>query len=141
MPKRILIIGILFCLNGLSAGWGIISDFIQSGSVLGELVIDTTTVQVFSLPIGIGLVMGRQWAQWWARILIVVGYIFSVASIIVAIVSPDKVYLSWFGQSYTGNWKVPLFAALMVILIIILICMHRLLYSAKATDYFNRFNY
>ena len=140
MPKRIVIIGILFCLNGLLALWGIVSNFIQSGSVMGELVIDTSTVQVLSLPIGIGLLLGRQWSQWWARILIVVGYVFCIASIIVAVISPEKVYMSWFGQSFTGNGKVPLFLTLIVVLIIILVCMHRLLYSQKAKDYFNRRN-
>ena len=140
MPKRILIIGILFLLNGLFALWGIISEFIQSGSVLGELVITTNTVQVLSLPIGIGLLMAKQWSRWWARILIVVGYIFCITSIIVAIVSPEKVYMSWFGQSFTGNWKVPIFLTLTVLLTIILVCMHRLLYSQKADSYFNNLN-
>ena len=138
MPKRILIIGILFCINGLFALWGIVSDFMQSGSVFGELVIDTTTVQVFSLVIGIGLLMGRQWSQWWARLLIVVAYIFCLTSVIIAIISPEKIYISWFGQSYAGNWKLPLFLTLTALLIIVLGCMHWLLYSQKATMYFRR---
>jgi len=138
MPKRILIIGILFCLVGLISIWGIISNLIQSGSVLSELVIDINTIQALALPIGIGLLMRRQWSQWWARLAIVVGYVFCLMSVFVAVISPEKVYFTWFNQSITGDWKIRFFLASMLLIISMLVCINRLLYSEKAKNYFNQ---
>ncbi len=135
MPKRIVIIGILFCLNGLLALWGIVSNFIQSGSVMGELVIDTSTVQVLSLPIGIGLLLGRQWSQWWARILIVVGYVFCIASIIVAIASPENAYFTGFNRNLKGTSALPYVIVPLLALAGVLVLIYRLLYSPKTNDY------
>ncbi|RYD49041.1 MAG: hypothetical protein EOP85_02385, partial [Verrucomicrobiaceae bacterium] len=66
MPKRILIIGILFCLNGLAAGWDMVSAPFENRFSLN--------LAVLMLPVGIGLLRGRDSSRRWANVWIVLGF-------------------------------------------------------------------
>jgi hypothetical protein len=61
MPKRVLIIGLQFCLGGLSAIWDMLFGLFHSriGFNFGELL----------LPVGIGLLRGKPTSKWWAGIV------------------------------------------------------------------------
>lgn len=63
MPKRVLIIGLLFCLSGILAIWDVLSGICQNRLSLNFAVL--------LLPVGIGLLRGRQRSQWWARFCII----------------------------------------------------------------------
>jgi len=130
MPKRIIIVGILFCLGGALAIWEVLSGLFQSHIYLN--------FAVFLLPVGIGLLRGKLRSQWWARFWIILGYIFCVILVVLAIVSPRNAHASWFGREIAGSQAIPYILLFSALLAVSLVVMHRLLYSEKAVAYFNK---
>jgi serine/threonine protein kinase len=130
MPKRIIIIGILFCLGGFSAIWDVLSDIFRSHINLN--------FAVFLLPVGIGLLRGKPRSQWWARFWIILGYILCALSVVVVIVSPENAHASWFDSEIRGSAAIPYVLLMLALLAVALIAVHKLLYSEKAQIYFKR---
>ena len=130
MPKRIIIIGILFCLGGLLAIWEVLSDLFQSHINLN--------FAVFLLPVGIGLLRGKPRSQWWARFWIILGYIFCVVLVVIVVVSPGNAHASWFGREIRGSSAVPCALLVSALFAAFLSVLHRLLYSKRAITYFHQ---
>lgn len=128
MPLRILIIGILFCLGGLSAIWDVLSSLFRSHINLNFAVL--------LLPVGIGLLRGRPSSQWWARFWIILGYIMCIAMVVLVISSPANAHASWFGRRIEGPSAVPYAIVVATLAALFLFALHKLLYSPKATAYF-----
>lgn len=127
MPKRVLLIGILFCLGGVLAIWDVVSDLSR-----GHIDIN---LAVFLLPVGIGLLKGKRTSQWWARLWVILGY---VACFLLATASPENVTASWFGREMKGDAAVPYVVSVAVAFALALLVIHRLLYSEKAMAFFSR---
>lgn len=128
MPRRILIIGILFCLCGILAIWDIIDGFLHSHIRLN--------LAIFMLPVGIGLLRGKKSSQNWARVWIVLGYAICGIITIVGICFPKFVNFKFFDITINGNAAVPYLLLCMLLFLTLLITLHKLLYSMKACDYF-----
>lgn len=141
MPKRIFIIGNLFCLVGFFGIWNLATDLYQLIMNVTQWNLDLSKIlAVLLLPIGISLLLGQAWAQWWARLSIVVAFVFCLVSIVFAIASPEDTYFNGFNQSLTGISALPYVITPFLILTSVLVFMYRLLYSNKANTYFNRIN-
>ena len=130
MPKRIITIGVLFCLGGALAIWEVLSDLVQSHINLNFAVL--------LLPVGIGLLRGKLSSQWWARFWIILGYILCALLVVLVIMSPDNANASWFGREITGSSAVPYVLVISALLAVFLVVIHKLLYSEKAIAYFNQ---
>jgi hypothetical protein len=130
MPKRVLIIGLLFCLGGILAIWTVVSDLARSHINLNFAVL--------LLPVGIGLLRGRASSQWWARFWIILGYIFSGLLVTLAIAFPESIHTTWFKEEIRGSAAVPYVIGLSVLACVPLVILHRLLYSEKAIAFFRR---
>ena len=130
MPKRIFIIGVLFCLSGVLAIWDVLADILQSHINLN--------FAVFLLPVGIGLLRGSLRSQWWARFWIILGYILCVVLVEMVIVSPGSSHVIWFGREIRGSSAVPYDLLFITLNAALLYVLHRLLYSEKAIAYFSQ---
>ena len=129
MPRRIIIIGILFCLGGALAICEVLSDLFQSHINLNFAVL--------LLPVGIGLLRGKPRSQWWARFWIILGYIVCTLLAVVVIAFPRNAHASWFGREIRGSEAVPYALLVSALFAGFLIVLHKLLYSEKAMAYFN----
>ena len=133
MPKRILVIGMLFSFLGLISVMNITSGLLNS-----QLYKDPF---VLLLPIGLGIIKRQLWAQWCARFCIILGYILCSAFTVMAISSPKNgaFTFGWFGRSYTfAGYEGTFFLVLLIVLLLVSLgLMHKLLYSEKAKDYFH----
>ena len=130
MPKRILVIGLLFVLLGVLAIWDIVEAAMHRR-------IDINFA-AFCLPVGVGLLRGKASSQWWARFWFFVGYVAVVALICLALASPQNVHASWFEHELDGRRAVPWAIGIGLALGLLLVFLHCLLYSARATSYFRR---
>jgi hypothetical protein len=128
MPKRVIIIGLLFCLAGGSAIWNVISGFFHS-----EL---RWNFGVLMLPVGIGLLRGRQQSQWWARFWIVLGYAGCAFLGLSVFMSHQASRVTLFGNEIRGSNAVICTVLVSLGVAGILIVIHRLLYSPIACEYF-----
>ena len=130
MPKRILVIGTLFCLGGVLAIWDVIADVFQARINLN--------FSVCLLPVGMGLLKGKPSSQKWARFWVILGYIFCVFMTSFVIVSPESASVTWAAQEIRGTEALPYAFSVIALLAISLVVIHKLLYSEKALAYFNR---
>ena len=130
MPKRVLVIGLLFCLGGISSIWDMLSDLFQS-----RLSFD---FGVLLLPVGIGLLRGKQSSQWWARFWIILGYILCGLLVILVPLWPGSASAMWFNTKLQGPEAVPYVIGMALFLAVLLFVLHRLLYSEKANRFFQR---
>jgi len=130
----------IFSFFGLVASWNIVSSLLKS-----QIYPDIT---VILLPIGLGIIKGQLWAQWWARFLILLGYIvcFLFAAMILlspkgataqwTIMSTENPNAKWLNQSFTGTEAALYIIVTLTVVVTILGIMHWALYSEKAKDYF-----
>jgi len=130
MPKRILIIGILFCLAGASAIWEVVSDLFRSHV--------NFNFAVFLLPVGIGILKGKRSSQWWGRFWIILGYISCGLLAGASLLWPGNVTADQFGRAIQGREAVPYVIGVAVLFAILLVIIHRLLFSDTSQVYFNR---
>ncbi len=132
MPKRVLIIGLLFVLGGVLAIWSIIEAAMHNRISLN--------FGVFLLPVGIGLLRGRASSQWWARFWIILGYITLVALGCLVFAYPQyaEVKVTWFDTQIQGNRAIPYAFGLLALFVIFLGICHRLLYSPKACQFLSK---
>lgn len=128
MPLRVLIIGLLFCLAGLAAIWEVVADLFRD-----HLNIN---LGVFLLPVGVGLLRGRLSSRGWAGFWIVLGIVGCAALIIAALLYPENMKVSWFDRGIRGTTAVPYAIAIATAMAMLLYLVRRLLYSPKATAYF-----
>ena len=128
MPKRIIIIGLLFCLGGLFAIWDVVSGLFHDRLSINFAVL--------LLPVGIGLLRGKSRSQWWARFWIILGYITCAALVILPILSPRSVHAEWFDTKLHGPEAVPYVIGIGLVSAVLLFILHKLLYSEKANRFF-----
>jgi len=130
MPKRILIIGILFCLAGVFAAWDIISGLTRSHLNLN--------FAVFSLPVGIGLLRGREKSRRWARFWIILGYIACGLLIVLSALNPGNAQATFFDKSLSGPPALLVIYPMAVAAAGILYIINRLLFSVRSNEHFGR---
>ena len=128
MPKRILIIGLFFCVGGILAIWDVVSAVFQSSLYLN--------FGVFLLPVGIGLLRGKPSSQWWARFWIIIGYLGCGLLVVVPVVWPGSAHVTWFDIQLRGPEAVPYVIGMGLFFAALLVVEHRLLYSEKANRFF-----
>lgn len=130
MPKRILLIGLLFCLGGVGAIWVILADLFASRI--------NVNFAVLLFPVGGGLLRGKRSSQWWAGFWIILGYIICALLLVIALVSPDAAYVTWFQREIRGPEAVPSVVAIGILFLLLFAALHMLLYSEKASSYFEQ---
>ena len=130
MPKRILIIGILFCSGGAFAIWEVVSDLFRSHINLNFAVL--------MLPVGVGIMKGKKSSQWWGRFWIILGYLGCIIVVGASLISPQNVTATGFGEEINGTEAVPYVLIGALIFAILFVTIHRLLYSDIAHAYFCR---
>ena len=128
MPKRILLIGLLFCVGGILAIWDVVTSLCRSCLDLN--------FGVLLLPVGIGLLRGKPSSQWWARFWIILGYIGCGLLVSAAIVWPDAAYATWFDSQLRGPAAVPYVVGMATLSAVLLVVTHKLFYSDKANEFF-----
>ena len=128
MPKRILIIGILFCLGGALAILEVVSDLFRSHVNLNFAVL--------LLPVGIGILKGKKSSQWWGRFWIILGYIACGLLAGASIIWPENVTANGLGREIRGSEAVPFVLLGAFLFTIIFIVLHKLLYSQTSKAYF-----
>lgn len=128
MPKRVLIIGLLFCLGGVVAIWDVLQGLFASRISLNFAVL--------LLPVGIGLLRGKPSSRWWAKFWIVLGYILCAVLLVIAVLSPDSAYATWFERELRGREAVPFVIGISILFLLLLVALQRLLDSEKALSYF-----
>lgn len=130
MPKRILIIGILFCFAGVFALWDIISGLTRSHLNLN--------FAVFTLPVGIGLLRGRAKSRRWARFWIILGYIACGLLIVFSAFNSANAQATFFDKSLSGPPALLVIYPVAVALAGIFYTINLLLFSARSNEYFHR---
>ncbi len=128
MPKRIIVIGLLFCLAGVLAIWDVVSDLSRSRINLNFAVL--------LLPVGIGLLRGKASSQWWARFWIILGYIACGLGAILSFIMPGAARAVLFNQVVEGPRAVPYVVGGLASFALLFYVIHQLLYSKKASDFF-----
>jgi hypothetical protein len=128
MPKRVLIIGLLFFIVGLLSIWEVLGSFLTR-----RIHLD---LEVFCLPIGFGLLSGKPSARNIASIWIILSYIFCILAVILIIFLPHHAVLHFFSINLEGEMATLCDVGLMAFIAAIHFQIHRLLYSAKAETFF-----
>jgi hypothetical protein len=121
-------VGALFCVAGVLALFEIIYSFSQNRINLNFAVL--------LLPIGIGLLMGKSGARWWARISIYIGYLLLAISVLTAIFSIENVYFVMGDTVLRGAAAMPFYLFILMLIGALLTVVKRVLYSAKASEFF-----
>lgn len=130
MPKRILIIGILFCLGGILAISEVLAALLQSHFNINFAVL--------MLPIGIGILKGKKSSQWWARFWIILGYIVCILLMGASIAFPENLTANGFGRHIEGSEAIPYVLSGTALFATMIWIVHRALYSNVAQAYFDR---
>jgi uncharacterized membrane protein (DUF485 family) len=130
MPKRVLVIGLLFCLGGVCAIWDVLSALFRSCLNLNFAVL--------LLPVGIGLLRGKPSSQWWARFWIILGYVLCGLLVVFVPLLPGSAHATWFGTDLHGPEAVPYVIGMALFFAVLLFVLHKLLYSEKANRFFRR---
>jgi hypothetical protein len=128
MPKRVLAIGLLFCLAGLGAAWDVLHG-LSSGKI-------NLNFAVCLLPVGIGLLRGKARSCWWARFWIILGYISCGLLLALPLAAPHWARASLGEREVQGSAAIPFVLAFVLVFAVLLYAVHRLLYSGKAQAYF-----
>ena len=128
IPRRILLIGIVYCLAGLLAAWDIITGAFESRLSLNFMVL--------LLPVGYGLLRGKSRSRWWARFWLILGYGFCLLFAAVALIEPQKMSAYWIEHRVRGDDAVPWVLLSATALLFAFVFCHRMLYSDKANRFF-----
>lgn len=127
-PRRVQVIGILFCVAGAVALGGMV------WGLTGKRL--TLNPAVLMLPVGVGLLRGQTSSQWWAMIWLVLGCGFCVLLAVLEWMMPGQLNLRWNGRDYQGAYSSPVFLAACVLAGTALGVLHWLLRSPRAAFYF-----
>jgi len=130
MPKRVLIIGLLFVLGGLFSIWSIVEAGMHNRLNLN--------FGVLLLPVGLGLLRGRASSQWWARFWIILGYVSLIAMVCLVLAYPQGAKASWFGTQIKGGKAIPYVLGIAALCGTGLRILHRLIYSPKACAFLSK---
>lgn len=127
-PRRVLVIGILFCVLGVLAAGTMVWAF-----ALRQL---TLNPMVLMLPVGIGLLKGRTSSQWWASVWLALGCGLCLLLGTLEWIMPGNLNLRWNGKDYQGAYSSPVVLAVCAVNAMALGTLHWLLRSPKAAFYF-----
>lgn len=130
MPKRILIIGILFILCGLSAGWEIIRGLMNDKINLN--------FGVLTLFTGIGLLRGVPRSRISAKVWIGIGYTICAVFVCIAFFSIDSLTFTSGSTIVRGPDALLPFSIVLVTFFTLLLIMHTALNTPKAIAYCDR---
>ncbi len=129
MPKRVLVIGLLFSLAGAAAIWETLAALLRS-----EYHLNLT---VFLLPVGIGLLRCNKNSQWWAKIWIVLGYIVCGLMAAIGLLFFESARANLLGKEITGPAAGPIIIGVSLVIVALLVVIHRLISSERSNAYFN----
>lgn len=127
MPKRILLVGLLFILGGLGAILNVVTSLIQ-----GTININ---FGILLLPVGIGLLRGRYASMMWARFWCLLGMGACLLLAILALMKSENAKFIWFDQTIDGPAAVPYCLAGAAFFGALIFLVYRLLKSRQAEDY------
>ncbi|RYD29912.1 MAG: hypothetical protein EOP87_17500 [Verrucomicrobiaceae bacterium] len=127
MPRRILIIGLLYCLCGVLAIWSSIEGLSNATIHLN--------LSVFMLPVGIGLLRGLRSSLKWARVWVGLGYLFAALGFVLLFVYPDRASAHFFDSPVTGDQAVPYVIVMLVFFVLVLATVDTLLRSSESRAY------
>lgn len=130
VPKRVLLIGLLFCLGGVLAIWEVIASALRSQLYLN--------LSVFLLPVGIGLLLGKPWGRLWADIWFVLGYLCCLAIAVMPFISQGNLQVRFFNHQVTGAAGIPYILGTTLFLAAFIGVLHKLLYTQRANEYFRK---
>lgn len=130
MPKRVLILGLLFCFAGLWYVWSTIEAAMNKRIFLN--------FGVLLIPVGIGLLRGRASSQRWARFWIILLEIVLLVVVCISVAEPKYLEVSWFGTKIRGSQAIPYALGYATFFWAALYTGHRLLYSPKASAYLSK---
>ena len=128
IPKRILFVGVVFCLGGFLAVWDVITNLIDLSIHIN--------FGLFLLPVGIGLLRGELHSRWWARFWIILGYIFCTVTAGIILFASAVTEVTLFGNKIEGSAAIPYLLCCVIFFIIFLFSLHKILYSKHASDFF-----
>jgi len=134
MPRRHPIIGLLFCLVGLLALVDAVTDLIH-----GRINLNFT---IFLLPVGIGLLRGKERSRWWAKVFIIAGGYFPLGLMMsVVLLNPGSAHVHWPGGELQGKGAIPWLLTIALLLGVCLRVVYKALDSEKvSTSMHNRIN-
>jgi hypothetical protein len=127
MPKRILILGLLYCLSGVLAIWSIIEGLFNDSLSIN--------ISALMLPVGMGLLRGRRSSLKWARVWVGIGYLSVAVGFVLLVIYPHRASVHLFDFRATGDQAVPYVIAMLVIFIVVLAGVGKLLRSQKSRAY------
>jgi hypothetical protein len=127
-PRRVLVVGGLFCLVGGMVLCKILWELSQNRPFFDLLVL--------MLPVGIGLLKGRTSSKWWATLWLMFCYGMCLVFIVMDLANPGHVTVRGFGHEIEGGYSRPLFLSSAIAMGVVFIVMHYLLASRKSADYF-----
>jgi hypothetical protein len=130
MSKRILIIGLLFCIAGVLAIWDVLFSLAKGNINLN--------FAVFLLPVGIGLLRGKSRSRWWANFWFILGYIGCLFLTMICTLSPANAKARFFDTVIEGPSALPYVFLVATILASGLAALQFLLNSERASQYFSR---
>lgn len=130
MPRRLLVIGGIYCLIGGIALVGMIFDMVRNGGI-------QTNVAAFMLPVGIGLLRAkpssRRWATFWAGLTCGV----AAASALWATFTGIEIGVIVFGAELRGTAAIAYLAAVAFGVIIMCVLAIWMLYTPPVASAFD----
>lgn len=128
IPTRVLLIGLLLSATGLWNLSEMISSFWQE-----EISVE---LGMLTLPVGIGLLQGREWARYWARICFIIGYIVCAAIVLVVAIFRDKAPEIWMKKQLGQEDVMLQDIGLSLVLAALIYILHHLLFTERANAWF-----
>ena len=127
-PRRVYIIGVLFCFTG-----GLMLGHMLWSLAKGTLVLNPLALMV---PVGIGLLRGKTNSQWSATLWLVLGYCTCLVLIVAELTRPGEIHIRWQGVDWRGQYSGAVLIGCCLLAGGVLAGMHWLLRSARADAYF-----
>ena len=129
MPKRILILGILYILFGVLA----IVEMIMKMRPPQHIHI---AFHIFLLPVGIGLLRGKSSSLKWAKIWVFIGYFICAVAAVMACLKAELCQVTFNNRVIiSGIAALPYVMLVIIVSVGILRLIHKLLDSEKSRAY------
>ena len=127
MPKRLMLVGLLFLLIGAVAAWEMIADVMNSRL--------TFVPWIVLLPVGMGVFGGSRNAVGWAKLFVVLGYAVCGVIVYCVVKFPELAHAGWGSERLEGSEAVPYVIVGVVVLAVVLYLLQRALWSREVSEY------